>query len=262
MVDRPRLVCIPSADLVFAAFAEDLLSTLPPELEDEAAVEELQRRLRVRYAGAVVRPRDALAEVVSNLETVWYVTHRPFRSRIYKTVSVALRVEDAFHVYVDRVADWQTAFRLRAVNIEPAIVGSRYVAVYEFFGRTLEGRFEIVAADPPRSVRIEADGAGVRVWYATTFTATPGGTLIEVVGDYDLPDGLLPRVADRLFVERAIQRQIDGAHQSLRELAARVAEMGPVPVSAAGDIPEVQAHLQPARRTAGCDEEVTATASR
>ena len=33
----------------------------------------------------------------------------------------------------------------------------------------------LVDADPPRSVRFEANGMGVRAWYMTSFAPTPAG---------------------------------------------------------------------------------------
>jgi hypothetical protein len=41
---------------------------------------------------------------------------------------------------------------------------------------------------------------------------------VNVVGDYELPDGAIPRIADRLVIERLIQRDIDSSHARLRAL--------------------------------------------
>src|SRR2546422_282263 len=103
----------------------------------------------------------------------------------------------------------------------PRLVGSEYAAYYELFGRLVEGRLVLVDADPPRSVRFEANGMGIRAWYMTSFAESLAGTQLTVVGDYDVPIRILPKIADRLFVERTIQRQIHAAHKALLELCLR-----------------------------------------
>jgi hypothetical protein len=218
---RIRLVTIPSADHAFAARAQALLATLPSAISPVSAIEALQRSLQQEYPGAVVRPRDDLAEVGSAGEAVWYATHRAYRSRISASLVVPVRPEAAFRIYVERFAEWQTAVRLRPRELTPAYAGSEWVATWEFLGRRIEGTFRVVEADPPHSVRFEASGTGVTLWYHTSFTLSAGGTELRAVGDYDMPDGLLPRIADRLFVERSIQREIDAAHVALLALCRR-----------------------------------------
>ena len=215
------LVCIPSTDKAFAAVANEALTHVPPWLTSQAAAEDLQRRLQSTYPGAVVRPREALAEVSTDRETVWYVTNRAYRSRISAQVDVPGTRESVFHIYVERVPEWQTAIKVHEIRITPELVGSEWAASWEFLGRRSAGSLRLVEADPPHSVRFEANGMGIRVWYDTSFTQTPAGTTVRVVGDYDVPDGILPMLVDKLFIERSIQRQIDGAHAALRELCCR-----------------------------------------
>jgi hypothetical protein len=215
---RIQLVCIPSSDTAFAAAAHEALIHVPPWMSQPAGAEDLQRRLQASYPGAVVRPREALAEVSTTREIVWYVTNRAYRSRIAAIVEVPAAREAAFQTYVERVTEWQTAVRLKEVRLTPEFVGSEWAVRWEFLGRATDGVMRVVEADPPNSVRFEATGHGIKVWYATSFTPSPGGTIVRVVGDYDLPDGILPKIVDRLFIERGIQRQIEAAHKSLAEL--------------------------------------------
>jgi hypothetical protein len=218
---RVQLVCIPSSDAEFAKHANEALARVPVWLAPAAAAEDLQRRLQGHYPGAIVRPREALADVGGSPETVWYVTNRAYRTRIAASVEVPGPREFVFQTYVERVTEWQTAVRLDLLRLTPDLVGSEWTAHWEFLGRRLQGHFRLVEADPPHSVRFEASGMGVRVWYDTSFTPSAGGTIVRVVGDYDVPDGILPKIADRLFIERSIQRSIDGAHAALVAICRR-----------------------------------------
>jgi hypothetical protein len=154
-------------------------------------------------------------------EIVWYVTNRAYRSRIAARMEVPVPPEVAFSIYVERVTEWQTAIHLRPIRLTPEIVGSEWSAGWQFLGRRSEGVLGVVEADPPSSIRFEASGMGITVWYHTSFTPSPRGTIVRVVGDYDLPDGIVPKILDRLVIERSIQRQIEGAHQALVKLCSR-----------------------------------------
>jgi hypothetical protein len=220
---RLRLVTIPTADTAFAAYAEGLLAEVPAELPPHALLEGFQRRLQSRYPGAVVRPREQLADVSAGSEIVWYATNRAYRSRIVATLDVPAPSELVFNVYVHRVAEWQTAVKLKARHLTPELIGSEWSATWGFLGRSASGVFRLVEADPPHAVRFEASGMGIRVWYDTSFTPTRAGTTVRVVGDYDVPDGILPRLVDHLFMERSIQRQIDNAHDAFVALCVRAA---------------------------------------
>jgi uncharacterized protein YndB with AHSA1/START domain len=214
----PRLVCLPADDSDFAACAHELLETVGVELPRNDGHAEFERRLQRLYPGATVRRREPMAELGPPLETVWYVTHRPFRARLAATLEINAPIERVFRTYVDRFPEWQAGLRVRLVRRAPRLTGSEYVTSYDLFGKSIEGRLRLVAADPPNVARYEADGGGVRVWYATSFRSTSSGTRIDVTGDYELPHRVLPRIIDRLFVERSIQREIDAAHQRLRAL--------------------------------------------
>lgn len=214
MLDRLRLVTIPSGDTAFATFAQTVLDDLSAGQPAATLMEEVQRRLQTRYPGAVVRSREQLADVGGGDEIVWYATNRAYRSRITATLDVAAPRDLVFHVYVGRVVEWQTAVKLQPRRLEPELRGSEWSARWSFLGRNITGAFRLVEADIPHSVRFEANGMGVRVWYDTSFTPSRGGTVVRVVGDYDVPDGIVPRIVDRLFMERSIQRQIDHAHDA------------------------------------------------
>jgi hypothetical protein len=214
LAHRLRVITIPSDDTAFAAHVASVLDALPAGLPEPTMLEVFRRGLQTRFPGAVVRPRDELADVGVANEVVWYATNRAYRSRIRATLDIAAPRDLVFRIYVERVVEWQTAVQLRPRRLEPGLVGSEWSATWGSLGRSATGVFRLIEADPPHSVRFEASGMGIRVWYDTSFTPARAGTVVRVVGDYDVPDGIVPRIVDRLFMERAIQRQIDNAHDA------------------------------------------------
>jgi Polyketide cyclase / dehydrase and lipid transport len=192
---------------------------MPAGLEYDEALEWFAREVARALPAVTVREQDELARSPGQ-PLVWYVTRREPRFRIDTSVEVPLQPTAAFAVYVDRVVEWQAAVQLTPRDLTADVVGSEYDACYEFHGRRYQGRLRVLAADPPRSVEIEAGGSGIWVWYATTFSPTPGGTRVQVRGDYRLPTELLTRIADRLGLERAITRDIERANEAYRRLCA------------------------------------------
>jgi hypothetical protein len=233
----PRLVCTPSSDLAFAAAVQSALNALPPDLDEHDALDWLRAELRRAYPDAAVRAQEPLARIGPD-DVVWYVSRRTYPSRIDTSMSVDLPRALAFQLYVERVQDWQTAVRLTPLKVSAAIVGNEYEASYAFLGRHFRGRFRVLAADPPSSVVVEATGSGVQVWYRTTFTEAGGATLVTVKGDYALPDGLIPRMADRLFLERAINRDIERANEAFVALCAAWIRRNAPPGAARAGRPE------------------------
>ena len=88
--------------------------------------------------------------------------------------------------------------------------------------RDAPGAAPVLAADPPQSISLEAGGSGISVAYTTTFEADGDGTIVHVLGNYSLPNHLLARVADRLLLERAINRDIERANHSYRRLCESI----------------------------------------
>jgi hypothetical protein len=217
MSSAPRLITLPSRDEVFGRAARELAARIPVDLPEVEAREWLELELRRRFPTAEVREQDELARPEGG-DLVWYATRRQRFFRIDTSVHVPVAPGHAFELYTGRVVEWQVAVALVPIVVTDRIAGSEYRARYRFLGTERAGTFRVVAAEPPRSVTIEAEGSGIRVWYETTFAAIPGGTTVTVRGDYELPDSMLARVADRLGIERAIARDIDKANDAYRRL--------------------------------------------
>lgn len=230
MSKSPRIVTIPTRDTVFGADARRIALRIPDDLDAaEAGRAWYEAELRRTYPNATVRPQEELART-DNSETVWYVTNRAPYFRIDTSVEVPLPQAMAYRVYVERMTEWQTAVGLTPLRTTPEIVGNEYQARYDFLGHSYLGRFRIIAAEPPENVSLEADGSGITVWYVTRFARgrASDSTLVSVKGDYRLPDNLLARIADRLFLERAIARDIQRANETYRALCEAVRRQDPV----------------------------------
>lgn len=222
-----RVVTVSKRDERFEALAQGLAERIPRDLGlGEKALAWYADELRRTYPHAVVHAQDELARTEPDT-TIWYAHNGGPIFRIDTGVDVPLALERAYAVYVERVVEWQTAVRLSDVRRTPDLVGSEYAARFDLLGHSYTGRFLVTDADPPNSVSLEASGSGISVWYVTSFAATgPGTTHMTVRGDYRLPDTLLARIADRLFLERTIAREIDRANRAYRSICEAIAAVG------------------------------------
>lgn len=218
---RIHLVSVPSDDVGFGTHARAVFEGLP----QPPSVEEFERRIRRTYPAAMVRVLEHLGAPDPH-SARWYATNRGYGSRIAATLEIAAPPQLVFDTYVDRLPEWQANLDLRLVHDEQERAGRQYATSYTMFGRRFDGEFRIVEADRPHSVVMEAAGSlGIRVWFATTFTDSPPGTRLRVVGDYDVPPFLLPNISTFL-VQRVVDAEIDRSHAALRELCESEATVG------------------------------------
>jgi uncharacterized membrane protein len=91
----------------------------------------------------------------------------------------------------------------------PNEVGTRIHSVMRFLGQTMEGWGEIVEIDPPKLLRTSGTSTqGGKLEYVLRLTPIPNGTEVVAETDYELPAGIFGKVADKLFVERAVERDL------------------------------------------------------
>jgi hypothetical protein len=232
LLNRPRLVCVPSADNDFALTANTLLARLVASGTSELSPDAFADKLRHFYPAIAVRERQRLADDWPVEGPVWYVIRREYSERISALIDIPSDREHVFSCYVGRMPEWQIAVRLQLLHTRAGLVGTEYAADYEAFGHTFHFRLRLVDADSPRSVRVEAEGLGVILWYLVTFSDIAEGTRIDVSGDYVLPSRLLSALVDPLALERRIVQDIDRAHAALRELCLAEQSQGGVPAFA------------------------------
>lgn len=98
-------------------------------------------------------------------------------------------------------------------------VGTRYTAVNPLAGRPIEGQWEVTQAEPNRVLEMTgtAPGGGRAVSRAV-FADADGATDATIELDYELPGGFLGQFANRLYVERALQRDIRHSTENVKAL--------------------------------------------
>ena len=98
-------------------------------------------------------------------------------------------------------------------------VGTRIHEEMRLMGRKIEGWDEVVEVDRPRLWKIATpEGGGMKGTATYRLTPAGTGTNFEGEGDYELPMGVLGQVADRLFVDRAMERQMRHALENFKAI--------------------------------------------
>ena len=131
-------------------------------------------------------------------------------------------VDRVWAVAIDasRIPEWQTNMvEVRDVTGRLDQVGARYTAVNRLAGRTLEGEWEVAKVEPNRLLELtgKAPGGG-RATNRVRFIPTDGATGMEVELDYELPGGFLGQFANRLIVERSLQRDVRHSSENFKAL--------------------------------------------
>jgi coenzyme Q-binding protein COQ10 len=98
-------------------------------------------------------------------------------------------------------------------------VGSSFTAPYRIAGRELEVHWTVTRVDKPRSIELTGTtDRGGHALSTTRMEPVGGGTQVEVELDYELPGGFAGEVADRLFIEQAMDRQIRHSNENFKAL--------------------------------------------
>ena len=138
-------------------------------------------------------------------------------------------IERVFELGTDfkRYPEWNTVYsEIKEVIGPPDKVGTRVLGVTKVLGRRMEGWGEIVEIDPPRLLKTSGKGLeGGMVTSTYHFTPAGSGTDYEFESEYELPAGFLGQVADKLFVEKAVERDL---RHSLENFKALVEARAPV----------------------------------
>lgn len=120
----------------------------------------------------------------------------------------------------ERYPEWQTGVvEVRDCTGPIDHVGAKYTIVYKSMGRRLEATFQVTRAEKPRLV--ESKGTVPGGGHATSLqSAEPagGGTDLTFTMDYELPGGFVGGLADKLFMERALERDIRHSNENFKAL--------------------------------------------
>jgi uncharacterized membrane protein len=99
-------------------------------------------------------------------------------------------------------------------------VGTKFHATMKLLGRRIEGWSEIVEVAKPKLLKIT--GKGIQGGSLTAlYRFTPvgiAGTDVEMEFDYELPAGFLGQIADKLFIEKTVERDLRHSIENFKAL--------------------------------------------
>lgn len=100
-------------------------------------------------------------------------------------------------------------------------VGAQFRTVMRVGGRRIEGEVKVSQVERPTLITLTgtAPGGGRLTW-SRRFTPAGTGTSAVVELDYELPGGLIGGLADRLFFEKAIEREARHSLENFNEIVA------------------------------------------
>ena len=123
-------------------------------------------------------------------------------------------------IQAERFPEWvNTLVEVKDVSAPLDRVGASYTGVMKIAGRRLEGRWEVTRVEKPRY--LETTGTAPGGGRATTITRLEpagGGTDSTFELDYELPGGFLGGAVDKLFVERAMERDVIHSGENLKAI--------------------------------------------
>jgi uncharacterized membrane protein len=119
-----------------------------------------------------------------------------------------------------RYPEWNVSYpEVKEVTGPVDEVGTRILSVTKVLGRRMEGWGEIVEVDKPRLLKtIGSSNEGGKLTILYRLTPAGEGTDFEVESEYDLPAGFLGHIADKLFVEKAVERDLRHSIENFKAL--------------------------------------------
>ncbi len=130
---------------------------------------------------------------------------------VHTTTQVDGPLEAAFEFGAnpERVPEWLSmAVEVKAVSGPLDRVGAGYTAVMKIAGRKLDARWEVARVEKPRLLELKgATPGGGTATFTMRYAQVADGTEITVECEYELPGGFVGGMADKLFAERAVERE-------------------------------------------------------
>lgn len=130
-------------------------------------------------------------------------------------------IERVFDLFLDvkRWPEWMPGLvEIKEVTGPIGGPGMRIRETSRFLGKTMESWDEIVEAERPRMVKMASESGGAKS--SMTFRLTPAGRGTDIVIEFDLemPAGFFGHIADRLFIDKAMERQGRHALENFKAL--------------------------------------------
>jgi uncharacterized membrane protein len=147
--------------------------------------------------------------------------------RVRESVDINAPLELCWALNADasRLTEWnQAILEVRDVSGPLDRVGTIYTGVVRAMGRKFDGRNEVVAVEPMKSVDTRGSGVGgAKANIHVDFERRGQGTRITVTIDYDLPGGLFGGIAEKLFATRSLERDLRASNAGFKALAEKEA---------------------------------------
>ncbi len=156
-------------------------------------------------------------------------------THISRSTSIARPPDAVFALMtdVDRLPAWAaTVVETRDLSHPTLEVGCTFRQTFRVLGHELDSEWRVTEFDPPRRVTYEASSAeGGRLEMVQTVRPLEQGSEVTLEIDYELPGGILGRIADRVIAERQNEHDAERSLEALK----RIAEVGGEPSNGGGD---------------------------
>ena len=131
-------------------------------------------------------------------------------------------IEQVFDLGIDykRYPEWNVSYtEIKEIVGPNDQVGTKIHSVMRLLGRPIDGWGEIVEIERPHLLKVKGTGTqGGSVTYTNRLTKAGTGADIEVDIEYELPAGFLGQIADKLFIERTVARDLRHSLENLKAL--------------------------------------------
>jgi len=127
----------------------------------------------------------------------------------------------------NRMPEWNTTtVSVKDVTGPLDRPGATYTTVSKIVGRPLEVQWQVEQADPGRLVEAKGSSSGGgSARLVVRYEPDGSGTKLITDLDYELPMGFLGDIADKLFAERAMIRDIHHSGENFKALAEEDAKV-------------------------------------
>ena len=156
-------------------------------------------------------------------------------THISRSVSISRPPDAVFTILtdVDRLPEWAaTVVETRELSHPTLEVGCTFRQTFRVLGHELDSEWRVTEFDRPRRVRYEAGSTqGGRLEMVQTVRPLDHGSEVTLEIDYELPGGILGRIADKVIAERQNEHDAERSLEALK----RIAEAGGEPSTDGGD---------------------------
>ena len=157
---------------------------------------------------------------------------------IRESIDIDASIETCWALFADatRFPDWNTtAVEVKDISGPIDRVGATFTVVSKVLGRRIEARNEVTRVEPMKLVEFTGIGAGgARGAFRTEVEPRGSGTRVTTQIDYDLPGGWFGDIADKLFGERQLERDVRHSSENFKALAERAAKGQTTPAGGTG----------------------------